>query len=227
MSACRRDKTNLLLATDYMWQLGRISYHHEPFISSQLILYAQPLLYMSKYQVEEERYDNFYQEQFIIFDRPSNIIIFFQKQITYITGQKQVFIKLKEILLIPSQFSKIFICARYDFECIFFEPLLTLKFDLNKLIFQQKQLLCFTHLNFKFEQHQEIEIQLDKVFFGRLVLRSLPSLSSTLNFPYRKKIQLLMIQKFIGFWSIEKINFYLEKLKRLRKNKAPSLGLNI
>jgi len=132
-------------------------------------------------------------------NRPSNIIIFFQKQITYITGQKQVFIKLKEILLIPSQFSKIFICARYDFECIFFEPLLTLKFDLNKLIFQQKQLLCFTHLNFKFEQHQEIEIQLDKVFFGRLVLRSLPSLSSTLNFPYRKKIQLLMIQKFIGF----------------------------
>jgi hypothetical protein len=179
--------------------LGRISHYQKPFISSQLILYVQPLLYISKYQVEEERYDNFYQEQFIIFDKRANIIIFFQKQITSITGKKEIFIKVTEILLIPPRFKKIFICARYDFECIFFEPLLILNFDLNNLIFQQKQLLCFTHLNFKFEQHQEIEIKLDKVFFGRLVLRGLPSLSSALSSSYIKKIKLLMIEKFIGF----------------------------
>lgn len=151
-----------------------------------------------------QHWDSFSQEQFIIFDCLTKIIIVFQKQITWVTGQKAIYIKVNEIILSPAQFGKIFICVSRNYEYINFEPLLILNFRLNELIFEQKQTVHIAHLDFKFEQNQKAKIKMNKLYFGYLVWGECFSyLSLKLSPLGQKKLQRLLAQKFIGFVPIE------------------------
>jgi len=50
----RRNNTNLIIATDLIWQFGRVTQYQQPFISTELIVYMQPLVYNSFYQASSE-----------------------------------------------------------------------------------------------------------------------------------------------------------------------------
>jgi hypothetical protein len=171
----------------------------------------QPLVYNSFYQASSESWENFSQEQWVIFDRLTDIIIFFQKQINWTDERKQIFVQCVEFKLTSFLFKSLFTYIYSNPICLNLEPLLIFDFQTNCLIFKQNQSLRVNNWNWQFEQTQETKLELDKVYFGRLVwFGCIPNLFPALSDLSITKVKRLIARKFIGFWPMKKLKPHLK-----------------